>query len=198
MSNEITVSINCSLKKIYNLLENKGFSIVDRYNMEDIYYIQKDIDIKKQSIEETLKNYVLIRKVTQFIPDNFVDSYNVNKLIFKSKEIASDGSIIRQDKKDCIIKYIYEGIEFIEALGYKELMTIKEKAIVYGKDDLQLVIKDVENSENLIEIETKENNEKLDTIDKLKNIVRELQIPIKANNYFVKKAEIELKKLINN
>ena len=198
MSNEITVSINCSLKKIYNLLENKGFSIVDRYNMEDIYYIQKDIDIKKQSIEETLKNYVLIRKVTQFIPDNFVDSYNVNKLIFKSKEIASDGSIIRQDKKDCIIKYIYEGKEFIKALGYKELMTIKEKAIVYGKDDLQLVIKDVENSENLIEIETKENNKKLDTIDKLKNIVRELQIPIKANNYFVKKAEIELKKLINN
>ena len=198
MSNEITVSINCSLQEIYNLLENKGFSIVDKYNMEDIYYIQKDIDIKKQAIEQILKNYVLIRKVTQFIPDNFVDSYNVNKLIFKSKEIASDGSIIRQDKKDCIIKYIYEGIEFIEALGYKELMTIKEKAIVYGKDDLQLVIKDVENSENLIEIETKENNEKLDTIDKLKNIVRELQIPIKANNYFVKKAEIELKKLINN
>lgn len=198
MSNEITVSINCSLQEIYNLLENKGFSIVDKYNMEDIYYIQKDIDIKKQAIEQILKNYVLIRKVTQFIPDNFVDSYNVNKLIFKSKEIASDGSIIRQDKKDCIIKYIYEGIEFIEALGYKELMTIKEKAIVYGKDDLQLVIKDVENSENLIEIETKENNKKLDTIDKLKNIVRELQIPIKANNYFVKKAEIELKKLINN
>lgn len=198
MSNEITVSINCSLQEIYNLLENKGFSIVDKYNMEDIYYIQKDIDIKKQAIEEILKNYVLIRKVTQFISDNFVDSYNVNKLIFKSKEIASDGSIIRQDKKDCIIKYIYEGIEFIEALGYKELMTIKEKAIVYRKDDLQLVIKDVENSENLIEIETKENNEKLDTIDKLKNIVRELQIPIKANNYFVKKAEIELKKLINN
>ena len=182
MSNEITVSINCSLQEIYNLLENKGFSIVDKYNMEDIYYIQKDIDIKKQAIEEILKNYVLIRKVTQFIPDNFVDSYNVNKLIFKSKEIASDGSIIRQDKKDCIIKYIYEGKEFIKALGYKELMTIKEKAIVYGKDDLQLVIKDVENSENLIEIETKENNKKLDTIDKLKNIVRELQIPIKANN----------------
>lgn len=198
MSNEITVSINCSLQEIYNLLENKGFSIVDKYNMEDIYYIQKDIDIKKQPIEKILNKYVLIRKVIQFIPDNFVDSYNVNKLIFKSKEIASDGTIIRQDKKDCIIKYIYEGIEFIEALGYKELMTIKEKAIVYGKDDLQLVIKDVENSENLIEIETKEDNKKLDTIDKLKNIVRELQIPIKANNYFVKKAEIELKKLIDN
>ena len=61
MSNEITVSINCSLQEIYNLLENKGFSIVDKYNMEDIYYIQKDIDIKKQAIEQILKNYVLIR-----------------------------------------------------------------------------------------------------------------------------------------
>lgn len=198
MSNEITVSINCSLQEIYNLLESEGFSIVDKYNMEDIYYIQKDIDINKQPIKEILKNYVLIRIVTQFTPDNFVNSYNVNKLIFKSKEIALDGSIIRQDKKDCIIKYIHEGIEFVKAIGYKELMTIKEKAVVYGKDDLQLVIKDVENSENLIEIETKENNKKLDTIDKLKNIIRELQIPIKTNNYFVKKAEIELNKLINN
>ena len=58
MSNEITVSINCSLQEIYNLLENKGFSIVDKYNMEDIYYIQKDIDIKKQAIEEIYSIYI--------------------------------------------------------------------------------------------------------------------------------------------
>ena len=45
MGNEITVRINCSLQEIYNILENKGFSIIDKYNLEDIYFIKNDIDL---------------------------------------------------------------------------------------------------------------------------------------------------------
>lgn len=48
MSNEITVRIKCSLDEMYNILENKGFNIVDKYNLEDIYYIKRDCDVKKQ------------------------------------------------------------------------------------------------------------------------------------------------------
>lgn len=196
MGNEITVRINCSLQEIYNILENKGFSIIDKYNLEDIYYINKDIDIKKQSIKEILKKYILIRKVTQFIPDDFIKSYTVLELTLKSKNIASDGIIISQDKKDCQIQDIKQGKEFIKALGYKNLMTIKERAIVYGKGKLKLVIKDIENSENLIEMETIDNDPELDTIEKLKEKINDLQIPINTNDYFVKKAEIELKKIL--
>lgn len=196
MCNEITVRINCSLQEIYNILENKGFSIIDKYNLEDIYYINKDIDIKKQSIKEILKKYILIRKVTQFIPDGFIKSYTVLELTLKSKNIASDGIIISQDKKDCQIQDIKQGKEFIEALGYKKLMTIKERAIVYGKGKLKLAIKDIENSENLIEMETIDNDPELDTIEKLKEKINDLQIPINTNDYFVKKAEIELKKIL--
>lgn len=196
MGNEITVKISCSLQEMYNILESKGFSIIDKYNLEDIYYINKDIDIKKQSIREILKKYILIRKVTQFIPDDFIKSYTVLELTLKSKNIASDGIIISQDKKDCQIQDIKQGKEFIEALGYKNLMTIKERAIVYGKGKLKLAIKDIENSENLIEMETIDNDPELDTIEKLKEKINELQIPINTNDYFVKKAEIELKKIL--
>lgn len=196
MGNEITVRINCSLQEIYNILENKGFSIIDKYNLEDMYFIKNDIDVNKQSVREILNKYILIRKVTQFIPGDFVKNYNVLYLTLKSKNIASDGTIISQDKRDCQINNIEQGKEFIKALGYKNLMTIKERAIVYGKGNLKLAIKDIENSEKLIEMETIDNNPELDTIEKLKEKINELQIPINTNDYFVKKAEIELKKIL--
>ena len=196
MSNEITVRITCSLQEIYNILKSKGFSIGDKYNLEDTYYILNNIDIMEQPIREILKKYVLIRNITQFVPDDFIDSYNLFTMTFKNKKITLDGTIISQDKKDCQIQNMEQGKAFIESLGYKEIMTIKENSIVYGKGKLKLAIKDVVNGDNLIEIETIEDDAELDTTDKLKATINELQIPIDTNDYFVKKAEIELKKII--
>ena len=99
MSNEITVRITCSLQEMYNILQNKGFKITDKYNLEDTYYIKEDIDIKKQPIKEIFNKYILIRNITQFRPDNFVDSYNILKMTLKIKNIESDGTITNQCKK---------------------------------------------------------------------------------------------------
>ena len=194
MSNEITVRITCTLQEMCNILKNKGFSIVDKYNLEDIYYTKKDVHISKENAREILKKCVLIRKVTQFIPQDFKKSYTELKLTLKNKQIDNDGTIIKQEKIECKIKDIEQGKEFIKALEYKELMTIKEKDIVYEKDHLKLAIKDIENGENLIEIETIEDNSDFDTTDKLIKKINELKIPINTEDYYVKKAEIELKK----
>ena len=206
MSNEITVRITCTLQEMCNILKNKGFSIVDKYNLEDIYYTKKDVHISKENAREILKKCVLIRKVTQFIPQDFKKSYTELKLTLKNKQIDNDGTIIKQELvhqkminyvenfSDCKIKDIEQGKEFIKALEYKELMTIKEKDIVYEKDHLKLAIKDIENGENLIEIETIEDNSDFDTTDKLIKKINELKIPINTEDYYVKKAEIELKK----
>ena len=67
--------------------------------------------------------------------------------------------------------------------------------MIYDNNDN--LIKDIENSEKLIEMETIDNDPELDTIEKLKEKINELQIPINTNDYFVKKAEIELKKILN-
>lgn len=194
MSNEITVKITCSLREMCNTLESKGFSIVDKYNLEDIYYIKKDIHVSKENVREILKKCVLIRKVTQFIPQDFKKSYTELKLTLKNKQIDNDGTITKQEKIECKIKNIEQGKEFIKALEYKELMTIKEKDIVYEKDCFKLAIKNIENGENLIEIETIEDNSEFDTTDKLIKKINELRIPINTEDYYVKKAEIELKK----
>ena len=72
-------------------------------------------------------------------------------------------------------------------------MNIKENDIVYEKNGFELAIKDIENSDNLIEIEEKD---ELDTTEKLIQKVNEIGIPIYTDNYFVKKAEIELDKIL--
>lgn len=196
MSNEITVKVNCSLDEMYKILESKGFSVVDKFSLEDIYYIPKEIDIKNQPIRKILSKYILIRNITQFMPDKFIESYNIFKITHKRKDIAADGSIINQYKKDCQIQDIIEAKDLLDELGFKEIMTIKENSIVYGKDDVKLAIKDIEDGEKLIEVEIVEDNPKLDTIEKLKVIINELQIPIDTNDYFVKKAENKLNRIL--
>lgn len=74
-------------------------------------------------------------------------------------------------------------------------MNIKEDDLIYSKDSLELAIKDIKNGDILIEVET-EPNSNFDTIDKLKNAIIKLEIPIEANQFFVKKAEIELNKIL--
>lgn len=66
-------------------------------------------------------------------------------------------------------------------------MNIKESDIVYGKEDFEKAIKDIENGDNLIEVETVSNNDNIDTIGKLKTLIINLQIPVDTSNFFVKK-----------
>lgn len=192
MNNEITLKITSDLKDFYNILENKGFKIVDRFSLDDIYFIPKDTDINKLSPRQILDHYILIRNITQYMPNE----YKVIKMTYKEKNIADTGEIIDQKNIDCEIKNIQDGENILNAIGYKKIMNIKENDIVYGKDGFEIAVKDILNGENLIEIETVKNNIELDTIEKLKVKLNELQLPIDTNDYFVKKAEIELKKVL--
>lgn len=72
-------------------------------------------------------------------------------------------------------------------------MNLKESDVIYYKDKIELAIKFIENSNTLIEIETDENFE---TIDELKKLVINLEIPMEKDNFFVKKAENELDRIL--
>ena len=72
-------------------------------------------------------------------------------------------------------------------------MNIIENDIVNEKDGFEIAIK---NGDNLIEVETVSNNSNIDTIEKLKTQIINLQISVDTNNFFVKKAKIELDKII--
>ena len=75
-------------------------------------------------------------------------------------------------------------------------MNIKENDIVYKNGNLEIAIKDIEKGDNLLEIETVENDSELDTIDKIIQKLNSFDFEIDYSNYFVKKAEVELEKTL--
>lgn len=185
-NNEITVKVNSGFNEVAKILVNKGFKITDEFSLEDNYFIPKDIDINKMPIRQILEKAIIVRNVGR-----------CKALVFKKKKIDKNGTILAQEKVECDILSIEDGKKFLEAIEYKEIMKIKEDDVCYSKDGFVLVLKNVRNGDNLIEMETK-SREGLKTIEDLKKKVLELNLPIDESNFFVKKAEVELEKVIKN
>ena len=190
-SNEITVKIKVKLDKFYKLVEEKGFKVVNKFSMDDTYFIPKTLKLETMSTREILSKAVLIRDIKSGISDRIT-----KKITFKIKNFDEYGNILSQESINCDILNIEDAKKLLRAIGYKEIMNIKEDDVVYEKDGFELAIKDINNGDKLIEVETEENND-FDTVEKLIKKVNELEIPIYTDNYFVKKAEIELDKVLD-
>ena len=188
-NNEITVKIKVSLDEFYKIIEEKGFWIDHEFSMNDTYFIPETLNLNKMSTREILSKAVLVREI-----NGKTSGKVIKKITFKIKNFDDNGNVLSQESVNCDIKDIEDAKNLLKAIGYREVMCIKEDDIVYEKDGLQLAIKDIKNGDKLIEIETEENDE-LNTIDKLIQKISKLDIPIYTDNYFVKKAEIELDKV---
>lgn len=187
--NEVTVRVTCSKDELMKCLINKGFEKGREFSLDDYYFIPKTLDTKTLSTREIFSKAVIIRYI--------VNEGKVSKKItFKIKNIADNGDIINQQAINCDIYDIEEAKKLFEALGFYEIMNIKEKDEIYSKNGFELAIKYIENSDILIEIETEPNTE-WDTIEKIKNILLQIDLPIEKNEYFVKKAENELDRILN-
>jgi len=185
--NEITVRVICSKDELINTLKNEGFSEGESFTLDDSYFIPNDIDINKYSVREILSKAVIIRHI--------VDGEKVvQKITFKIKDINKDGEIVRQKAINCSVLDTNEAKDLLKAIGYYEIMNIKEKDTIFNKDNFKLILKFIENRNILIEIET---NSEYDTIEKLKDKLKEFRLPIESNTYFVKKAEEELSRILN-
>lgn len=185
--NEITIKVTCSNDELIKHLIKKGFNEGRKFTLDDYYLIPKNLDIKSLTTREILAKAVIIRYIVD-------DGKIIQKITFKKKNFNEKGEILSQEAINCNILDFKSAIYLFNELGYYEFMNIKESDIIYYKDELELALKFIDNSNTLIEIETDEN---FDTIEKLKKIVNEIEIPIEKDNYFVKKAEDKLNKILN-
>lgn len=66
------------------------------------------------------------------------------KLItFKIKKFDESGNTLNQEAVNCDILEIEDAKKLLKAIGYKEIMNIKENDVEYEKDGFQLAIKDI-------------------------------------------------------
>ena len=185
--NEITIRILCSKEELIKHLEEKGLKKGRKFRLNDHYLIPKTLKLEELTIREILSKAVIIRNIEN-------DGKIVNKITFKKKNINEKGEIVSQAATSCEVMDYTEGIRLFEELGYYEIMNIIEDDIIYYNDNIEIAIKDVYNGDLLIETET---NNNITTIEELKEIIESLEIPFEKDNYFVKKAEERLGKVLN-
>lgn len=190
--NEITVKIKGNLEEFYKKIQCKGFQVIDKFTMEDTYLIPSELNLDELSTREIISKAVIVRVVKVINPPK-----NVQKITFKNKEFDELGNITYQSKVECDILNQEDAKKVLAAIGYKEIMKIIESDIVFEKDGFQFAVKDIENGEKLIESEPDFNIKEIDTLEKVKLKFDEHDIPIYKDNYFVKKAELELNKILN-
>lgn len=189
-NNEITLKIKCELNEFYEIMKKKGFKVINKFRLDDTYFIPKDLKLNKTNIRYILSKAVLVRDITDKMTKE-----RPKLITFKIKNFDENGKILNQESVNCKIYDIEDAKKLLKAIGYKEIMNIIEDDVVYEKEGFEIAVKDIKDGDNLIEIETTD-NEELDTIEKLIKKVNELEIPIYTDNYFVKKAEVELEKII--
>mgnify|MGYP004561927865 FL=1 len=184
--NEITVETVCSLQELNNLLEKLEFKAMEEYDVFDIYMLDKNYNNTENKLE-LLKHCILIRDIVG-------KDEETKKITYKYKEYNEKEEIVKQGKIDCEILDIEEAKKLFEALNYEELIRINDHIIVYSNNIDELAVQVVNNKHIYIEIEEKCNyiNKKYNSLDEMKNVISKYKIPIKEENYFVKKAEIEL------
>lgn len=186
--NEITVRIKCSIEEFINDIKEKGFTLKEEFVYDDIFFIHSDLKIDEMNVREILSKAVLIRDIRCIKPEKIIKEF-----AYKVKEFDENGNILKQKTIYCNVENIDSANEFIEAIGYKEIMKISEKDYVYEKDGFNLAIKKIENGDLLMEVEE---NEVFDSIEKIKERLSELDLQICTDDYFIKKAEIELNKVL--
>ena len=184
--NELTIRILCSKEELIKHLEEKGLKKGRKFRLDDHYLIPKILKIEELIAREILSKAVIIRNI-----DN--DGEIVNKITFKNKNINEKGEIVSQTATSCEVIDYTEGIRLFEELGYYEIMNIIEDDIIYYNDKIELAIKDIYNGDLLIETET---NNNIKTIEELKKMIERLEILFEKDNYFVKKAEETLDKIL--
>ena len=183
--NEITVEVNTTLQDLISILENNGFKLKETYDLNDIYLINK-VD-KKGDYLSMLNKCVLIRHIIE-------ENKETKMLTYKYKEYNENNEITKQGKVKVKVDDIDNSRLLFEKLNFEELIKINDHMLVYATDKDELVIQNVNGKHIYIEIEDKCNyaDRFYNSIDEMKAVIIDNTIPIKDNNFFVKKAEIEL------
>lgn len=186
---EITVLVKTSYEKLKEELLNKGFELKEEYEVNDDYLIDSRLNLSNMSNLDILKNCVLVRDVVGI----------EKELLYKYKEYDDSGDIIKQGKVKCPVIDTKKAIDFMMSINYKRLFSIYDKCIVFANDRTQLVVQLVNDEYIFIEMES--DGEFIDreytNIEEMKEDLLSYNLPIDNSNFFIKKAEIMLNKVLN-
>lgn len=191
VNNEITLRIKGDMEQFKKTLKEKGYEEKEQFILYDVFMVPENLELDKMTTREIISKAIIIRKVEDITKNEIR-----RDISYKIKKFNDNGEILEQKSIRLKILSCEDAEKFMEAIGYKKLMNIVEKDYVYEKDGFSLATKEVIGGDNMIEAETEIDNENLNTIDKLKAKLEQENMPLDFKDCFVKKAEVELNKIL--
>ena len=185
---EICLKSTVSFEELKNIMFDIGFKVQEDFQMNDIYIINKDVDISLDNKDVIFKDNILVRET-------------VGKkilLVNKIKKLDDNGVVIGERKVKCPIADSLSGYNFLCSIGYKKVFELKDHNLLVTNGVNEIYIQDVEGLGTYIEMEQKnlllkETNG--DSIDELVNTIKKYNLPLDYSNISVKKS-LEMLKII--
>ena len=127
-SNEITLKIKGSLEDFESFLIKRGFKITETFYLDDIFMVNKDLDLENLSSREILSKALLIREVgtEKAVRDKCIT--------YKKKEFDESGNILSQSSINLKVDNLDTAEKLLTAIDYKRLMHARENDTVYRKE----------------------------------------------------------------
>ena len=157
---EICLKSNVPFEELKSIMFNIGFKVQEDFQMNDIYMINKNIDISLDNKDVIFKDNVLVRET-------------VGKrilLVNKIKELDDNGVVIGERSVKCPINDSISGYNFLCSIGYKKAFELKDHNLLLTNGVNEIYIQDVEGLGTYVEMEQKNlllENTNGDTIDEL-------------------------------
>lgn len=190
-NNEVTLKIKGNYDEFVSNLKEKGYKDVEHFILYDIFMVPESLNIEKMTTREIISKAIIIRKV-----DDIGKNEIRRDMSYKMKQFNDKGEILEQKSIRLKVSDCQDAEKFMKVIGYKTIMNIIEEDYGYEKDGFVITTKDVKDGDKMIEAETDVHNEKLDTIEKLKAKLIDEDMELDFTEYFVKKAEVELNKIL--
>lgn len=190
-NNEITLKIKGSMESFKKDLEKKGYKETEHFILYDTFMIPENIEMEKLSTRDIISKAIIIRKV-----EDIAKNETRRDMSYKIKKFNDKGEILEQKSIRLKVYDCQDAEEFMKVIGYKKIMNITEEDYGYIKNGINVTTKDIKDGDKMIEAETQEDNPEIDSIDKLKMKLREDNLLLDFSDCFIKKAEVELNKIL--
>ena len=185
---EICLKSNVSFEEIKNIMFDIGFKVQEDFQMNDIYMINKDVDISLDNKDIIFKDNILVRETVG----------KRTLLVNKIKKLDDNGVVIGERKVKGPIADSLSGYNFLCSIGYKKVFELKDHNLLVTNGVNEIYIQDVEGLGTYIEMEQKNlllKNTNGDTIEELVNTIKKYNLPLDYSDISVKKALEMLKNI---
>ena len=186
---EITVEVFDSVNDTIKKLISNGFEIIEKFDMIDYYFSKETTQtLLTLDYKQLINKSFLVRKMLTEKP--------YSQLMYKSKEMDSNGNVIAEEKIKSLIDNPEKTIKILKLAGLNMWCEITQNMYVFSKDKIQFALQIVDNLGSFIEYEEQDWMSHLSEHEKIKAMLSDLKdTGLKlGTDYSCKKVYMKFKK----